>query len=88
MTFSIHKKADDFLIKNFICLFFYPHICMKDLEKEELKAPQNETSENERVCPRCGNPLVLREAKRGEHIGEKFWGCSNFPHCRYMEKAQ
>ena len=30
MTFSIHKKADDFLIKNFICLFFYPHICMKD----------------------------------------------------------
>ena len=58
------------------------------IEKDELKTPQNETSENERVCPRCGNPLVLREAKRGEHIGEKFWGCSNFPHCRYMEKAQ
>lgn len=34
------------------------------------------------VCPRCGGQLVLRQGKRGE-----FWGCSNFPRCRFVRKA-
>jgi hypothetical protein len=34
-------------------------------------------------CPRCGEPLVLRTVKRGEHQGRKFWGCSQYPSCRY-----
>ena len=25
-------------------------------------------------CPKCGKPLVMREARRGAHVGEKFWG--------------
>lgn len=33
-------------------------------------------------CPRCGNPMVLRTAKRGGNAGDRFWGCSNFPKCR------
>lgn len=35
-------------------------------------------------CPHCGRPLVLREARRGSHAGNKFWGCSGFPVCRYI----
>lgn len=29
-------------------------------------------------CPLCGNAMVIRKAHRGEHAGEKFWGCSTF----------
>ena len=32
-------------------------------------------------CPKCGTEMVLREAKRGENKGNKFYGCSNFPKC-------
>jgi restriction system protein len=31
-------------------------------------------------CSKCGSPMVLRTGKRGE-----FYGCSNFPKCRYTE---
>lgn len=38
---------------------------------------------NMEVCPVCGNRLVLRTAKKGENIGKQFYGCSNYPKCRY-----
>ena len=37
------------------------------------------------ICPRCGGKLVMRIATKGEHQGKKFWGCSNYPKCRYIE---
>ena len=33
------------------------------------------------LCPRCGAPMVLRTAKRGEWAGNQFYGCSNYPNC-------
>lgn len=36
----------------------------------------------ELICQRCGAPLVKRKATRGAHVGEEFWGCSNYPKCR------
>ncbi len=36
-------------------------------------------------CPRCGSPLVLRTAKKGDNVGNKFYGCSAFPKCRYIQ---
>jgi ribosomal protein L37AE/L43A len=41
-----------------------------------------ETKENNHSCPKCGGAMVLREAKKGQNIGNKFWGCSSFPKCR------
>jgi uncharacterized protein DUF2726/topoisomerase-like DNA binding C4 zinc finger protein len=38
-----------------------------------------------KMCPECGIPLVQRESKRGKNAGNIFWGCSNFPQCRYLE---
>ena len=38
------------------------------------------------ICPYCGGALKLRTAKRGAHFGEHFWGCSNYPRCRYMKR--
>lgn len=34
------------------------------------------------ICPRCGAPMVLRTAKRGERAGKQFYGCSKYPSCR------
>lgn len=33
-------------------------------------------------CPKCGNAMVLRQAKKGQNAGQQFWGCSKFPKCR------
>lgn len=42
-------------------------------------------SAERRQCPRCGNELVIRVAKRGQNIGKKFWGCSSYPECGHTE---
>ena len=39
-----------------------------------------------KCCPKCGKPLVMREARRGAHVGEKFWGCTGFPQCHFIKK--
>lgn len=36
-------------------------------------------------CPQCNAELVVRQASRGSHVGVKFFGCSNFPKCRYRK---
>lgn len=38
-------------------------------------------------CPRCGNELVTRTARRGINAGKQFVGCSSFPKCRYTRAA-
>lgn len=39
--------------------------------------------EKQKTCPFCKTELVLREGKNG-----KFYGCKNFPKCRYTMKAE
>ena len=40
----------------------------------------------DRTCPKCGSPMVLREAKNGQNAGKQFWGCSRFPQCNGVLK--
>ena len=37
------------------------------------------------VCARCGGRMVLRTGQTGARKGKKFWGCSNYPACRYTK---
>lgn len=37
------------------------------------------------VCGKCGASLVVRTAKKGQHAGQQFWACPNFPSCRYTQ---
>ena len=37
------------------------------------------------VCPRCGGKLVMRTVTRGSRQGQRFWGCSNYPECKYID---
>jgi restriction system protein len=39
---------------------------------------------NSKTCPKCGSEMALREAKQGQNTGKKFWGCSNFPKCKFV----
>ena len=34
------------------------------------------------LCPKCGVPMIIREAKRGKFQGRQFYGCPNYPNCR------
>lgn len=55
-------------------------------KKEEKKQETSAQAERqELICPKCGNVLVLRTAKKGENAGNQFYGCSNFPKCRYIQ---
>lgn len=36
-------------------------------------------------CPRCHGKLVLRTATRGTNAGNQFYGCSNYPKCKYVQ---
>lgn len=38
------------------------------------------------ICPKCNGELVLRTAKRGENKGNSFYGCSNYPKCKYIQE--
>lgn len=34
------------------------------------------------ACPQCGAQMVKRTARRGNHAGKVFWGCSGYPTCK------
>ena len=36
------------------------------------------------VCPWCGGKLVIRTAHKGKYEGNSFYGCSNYPKCKYV----
>jgi len=57
--------------------------------REHVKHVQNIVKEkkNTNVCPKCGSQLVLRIAKQGANKGNKFYGCSDFPKCRYTKQV-
>ena len=39
-----------------------------------------------KICPKCGESMVLRTAKKGANSGNKFWGCSGYPACRTVQE--
>jgi restriction system protein len=36
----------------------------------------------DKLCPKCGAPMVRRTAAKGSNVGSEFWGCSKYPDCR------
>ncbi|MBQ3128817.1 MAG: NERD domain-containing protein [Clostridia bacterium] len=50
-------------------------VVTKEVDEKEIE---------EKICPKCGGKLVLKTASRGANAGNQFYGCSNFPKCRYI----
>jgi hypothetical protein len=64
------------------CLF--PQTQLSAQEKASHRQRVADIAEG-RICPYCGNALVLRTAK---NTGSQFWGCSKYPACRYTANLQ
>ena len=60
-------------------------ISIDNTEIESEPLPPVENNQQSLKCPLCNGDLILRTATRGAHIGMQFFGCSNFPKCRYMQ---
>lgn len=45
------------------------------------------SGDTSRTCPKCGVPMVLRTASKGEQAGRQFYGCPNYPKCRETRPA-
>ena len=51
---------------------------MKNKAVKNIRTKKADVENN--MCPRCHLPLVIREGKNG-----KFYGCPNFPDCKYTK---
>ncbi len=50
----------------------------------DLVAATSGPSDSDPACPKCGSKMILRTAKSGANAGGQFWGCPNFPRCRFV----
>ncbi|MFZ2653905.1 MAG: DUF2726 domain-containing protein [Victivallales bacterium] len=57
---------------------------LKAVEDEEsLMQPESqEENAGVPVCSLCGAPMVLCTARKGQHAGRPFYGCSTYPKCK------
>ncbi len=53
---------------------------------QTIKQRQQNSATN-LLCPQCGAKLALRTARKGAFAGQNFYGCSNYPRCRYVQKT-
>ncbi|MGM9634555.1 MAG: NERD domain-containing protein [Candidatus Avispirillum sp.] len=59
---------------------------VKEPKSEHIDAEKEKNTVTQTVkCPRCGGALVLRTAGRGKNAGNKFYGCSNYPKCKFIQ---
>ena len=64
------------------------HTVKNDVDTQYTESSAEIHQPNIAVCPKCGGTLVLRTAKRGENAGNTFYGCSNYPKCRYIKAVE
>lgn len=53
----------------------------KTVKKEHISRIKNYKKEEKKKCPQCQSELILRSGKYG-----KFWGCSDYPKCKYTKQ--
>lgn len=51
--------------------------CGQDEEPNSIKV---QPTSNIKTCPKCGNKILIKKGAYGD-----FYGCSNFPKCKYTE---
>lgn len=65
-------------------------IHIENIRKKHVTMGQKEVEKNKynRKCPRCGGELIIRTAKKGNRAGKQFWGCKNYPECKFIENIE
>ena len=54
-------------------------------EAKEAKAALAKLERESKICPRCGSTLTLKIQTSGTNRGQKFYGCKDYPKCKYIE---
>ncbi len=53
-----------------------------DVPGTAVRPNPHTTSSATPACPQCNASMVQRRARRGSHVGETFWGCTQYPDCK------
>ena len=56
---------------------------IKAKSSEEKLVKDSVEDKQDLICPKCGGTLVIRTAKKGANAGSQFYGCSNYPNCKF-----
>lgn len=85
---AIWDENDDIMNENQIDEIYNNLIPLTNVDKsvtqKHISDIQNRFGSTD-ICPICGNNLVLRTAKKGSNVGNQFYGCSNYPNCKYIK---
>jgi Nuclease-related domain/Topoisomerase DNA binding C4 zinc finger len=73
------------LYADFLQKIIQQNVITKRNHNRQVKRNIRERKRNERllICPKCSGDLVIRKGKYG-----KFYGCSNYPNCRYTRNIR
>ncbi|NTW26875.1 MAG: hypothetical protein HGA36_00965 [Candidatus Moranbacteria bacterium] len=47
--------------------------------------PNKSSAETMEKCPLCNSTLILRTARKGQNAGNSFYGCANYPRCKFAK---
>ena len=47
---------------------------------------ENKQRTDDKNCPKCGKPMILRTTRSGVTQGKQFLGCSDYPKCRMVRQ--
>lgn len=61
------------------------HVSSSTLTGRDHLQSLRERHSSTTVCPKCGNKLIQRTARKGPNTGSSFLGCSNYPRCRFTK---
>jgi four helix bundle suffix protein len=53
-----------------------------------VAAHDKATTPESPACPKCGEPMRLRNVRKGPRAGGQFWGCVNFPECDGLREME
>lgn len=88
---DVRNIYDDILTIDEVDNIYNRLLSFTDIDGEKQQrhlAYVNEQQFNPTRCPRCGGQLVIRTAKKGSNTGGQFYGCSNYPKCKYTRNIE
>lgn len=56
--------------------------------KDEFLYDIKSAETTNKICPVCGRQMVIRTVRGTKNIGNRFYGCSGFPNCKYTEPIE
>ena len=64
-------------------IYFYERIIIECVRGIIFQILRNIFRGKIMLCKVCNSEMVLKIARNGKNAGKSFWGCSNYPHCKY-----